>query len=176
MQVDVSMYLATVGTLLMPEGLPQTEAEERRISRLCTLMIVASSRLLEFDEERLELGRPRVWIHGGGRQEIRQRSGMPGGAGRVAPVEGKTDLPQLLPIDLQREQPLRDHRDTFDRAPRGRDLHLRPVRDALLLGEADRDLDEETGLELVEDVGVLRPVVVMPVSYTNLTLQPNREV
>src|SRR5450759_1877636 len=161
MQVDVSMYLATVGTLLMPEGLPQTEAEERRISRLCTLMIVASSRLLELDEERLELGRPRVWIHRGGRQESRQRSGMPGGAGRVAPVEGEADLPQLLPVDLQRKQPLRDHRDAFDGSARGGDLHLRSVLDALLLGESDRDLDEETGLELVEDVGVLCPVVVV---------------
>src|ERR1035438_2071509 len=90
MHVDVSMYLATVGTLRMPEGLPQTEAEERRISRLCTLTIVSPSRLLELDEECLELGRPRVRIHGGGRQEIRQRSGMPGVAGRVAPVDRKS--------------------------------------------------------------------------------------
>src|SRR5450759_156381 len=161
MHVDVSMYLATVGTLLMPEGLPQTEAEERRISRLCTLMIVASSRLLEFDEERLELGRPRVRIHGGGRQEIRQRTGMPGVASRVAPVKREADLPELLSVDLEGEQPFRDHRDAFDGSARGGDLHLGSVRDALLLGESDRDLDEETGLELVEDFRVLRPIVVV---------------
>jgi hypothetical protein len=33
MQVVVSMYLETVGAVRIPERLPQTEAEERRISR-----------------------------------------------------------------------------------------------------------------------------------------------
>src|ERR1039457_5293619 len=100
MQVDVSMYLATVGTLLMPEGLPQTEAEERRISRLCTLMVVAPSRRLRFEAQRLEPRRRRVRIHGGGRQEIRERTGMPRVAGRIAPVKREADLAKLVPVDL----------------------------------------------------------------------------
>jgi hypothetical protein len=33
MQVVVSMYFDTVGTVRIPERLPKTEAEERRISR-----------------------------------------------------------------------------------------------------------------------------------------------
>src|SRR5215472_4642973 len=37
MQVDVSMYLETTGTERMPERLPRTEAEERRISRFCAI-------------------------------------------------------------------------------------------------------------------------------------------
>src|SRR5512143_1574012 len=40
MQVDVSMYLATVGTVRMPERLPRTDAEERRISRLCAIALL----------------------------------------------------------------------------------------------------------------------------------------
>jgi hypothetical protein len=35
MHVVVSMYLDTVGTERIPERLPQTAPEERRISRFC---------------------------------------------------------------------------------------------------------------------------------------------
>src|SRR5213592_3032551 len=38
MQVVVSMYFETVGVDRIQERLPQTEAEERRISRFCVLM------------------------------------------------------------------------------------------------------------------------------------------
>src|SRR5262245_30047178 len=100
MQVVVSMYLETTGTVRMPEWLPHTDAEERRISRACVVLIVVPlSCLIELDEERLELGRPSVGVHGGGRQEVGERSGVVRIAG-VAPVDRKTDLPVLLAIDL----------------------------------------------------------------------------
>src|ERR1700733_8541448 len=68
-QVDVSMYLETVGVSRIPDRDPQTEAEERRISRFCVLM-AAPSRLLELDEEGLELRRPGIRVHRGGRQHV----------------------------------------------------------------------------------------------------------
>src|SRR5215831_9720926 len=104
MHVVVSMYLETTGTVRIPDRLPQTEAEERRISRFCTL-IFASSRLVQLDQEGLELGGPGVRIHGRGGQEVGQRAGVVGVAG-VAPVNGEADLPYLLPIDLHRQEPL----------------------------------------------------------------------
>src|SRR5512138_972416 len=92
MHVVVSMYLETVGTLRIPERLPQTEAEERRISRVCTLMIVLPSRLLDTDEESLVLRRPGVRIHRGRSQRVGQGSGVLR-ISRVAPVDRTTDLP-----------------------------------------------------------------------------------
>src|SRR5262249_27397292 len=88
MHVVVSMYLETVGTVRMPVWLPQTDAEERRISRVCVLMV--ASRLLELDQERLELGRPGVGVHGGRRQEVREGAGVVG-VPRVTPVDREAD-------------------------------------------------------------------------------------
>src|SRR6266545_2507829 len=58
MQVVVSMYFATVGTDRIPDRLPHTEAEERRISRFCCTLISSSSSLLDAHEEGLVLRRP----------------------------------------------------------------------------------------------------------------------
>src|SRR6266498_4178066 len=96
MQVVVSMYFETVGTLRIPDRLPRTEAEERRISRFW-LMIVLPSRFLEFDQEGLELGRPRVRIHRGRRQQVGEWPGV-GRVSGVAPVDGEPDLPHLLSV------------------------------------------------------------------------------
>src|SRR6476660_9397508 len=95
MHVVVSMYLETVLAVRIPERLPRTEAEERRMSRFCTLTVVLLSCLIEPDEEGLELGRPRVWIHRRGRQQVGERSRMAGIAGET-PVDRKADLPRLL--------------------------------------------------------------------------------
>src|SRR6516165_1721625 len=61
MQVVVSMYLETTCALRIPERLPQTEAEERRMSSVMFVLLLSG--FLELDEERLELGRPGVWVH-----------------------------------------------------------------------------------------------------------------
>src|SRR5271169_2157650 len=163
MQVDVSMYLETVGRERRPVAFPDErmpEAEDREISRFCTLIVVLLSGLLELDEERLVLGRPGVRVHRRGRQEVGERTGMPGFA-LVAPVQREADLPDRLPVDLHRTQALGDHRHSFDGTPCRRDAGLPPVRDALLLGESLRDLDEEARLKLVQAIDVLGPVVVV---------------
>ena len=49
-----------------------------------------------------------------------------GVAGGVAPVQREPDLPERLPVDLQRSQPLRDHRDALDLAARRG--HCAPAR------------------------------------------------
>src|SRR5215831_819473 len=150
MQVDVSMYLDTVGTTRSPERLPTTEAEERRISRPCTLMPFLPSRLLELDEERFVFRRPSVGVHRRWRRCVREGAPMLLGT-RKAPVKGEPDVPHLLAVDRHRAEPLGHHRDALNRAARARDLDSRSVVDSLLLGETFGDLDEETGLELVQN-------------------------
>src|SRR5438876_7383262 len=93
MHVVVSMYLATVGTLRIPERLPQTEAEERRISRFW--LMSSSSRLFQPDQEGLELRRPGVRVHRGRRQQVGERPCVVRVAG-VAPVDREPDLPHLF--------------------------------------------------------------------------------
>src|SRR5689334_16446293 len=161
MHVVVSMYLETVASLRIVERLPQTAAEERRTSRACGIIALLPSCLLEPDEKGLELRRPRVRVHRGGRQEIRERAGVASGAGGVSPVERESDLPERLAVDLQGAQTLGDHRGSLERSARRGDLDLGAVGDALLPGERLRDLDEEPRLELVQDLRVLRPVVVV---------------
>src|SRR5262245_18757087 len=157
MQVVVSMYLETVGTDRMPEWLPQTEAEERRMSRLMALL---PSRFLEFDEEGLELRRPGIQVHRRRRREVGKGTSV---AVRrfVPPVQREADLPEGLPVDLERTEALGHHRHTRDRAARRGDLHLRPIGDSLLLRQRLGNLDEEPGLELVQDLCVFGPVVVV---------------
>src|SRR5262245_22171784 len=116
MHVVVSMYLETVAWVLIPERPPQTEAEERRMSRLMSLLL---SRFLEFDEEGLELGRPGIRVHRRGRQEIGERAGV---AVRrfVAPVQGEADLPELFPVHRHRTQAFGDHGQPLEGAARRR--------------------------------------------------------
>src|SRR5271154_3301401 len=125
MQGGVSVYFGAVGALRSPERLPQTEAEERRMSK--PWAIAPSSGSLELDEKRLELRRPRVGVHRRRCQEVRQRTSVARVARGVAPVQGKADLPHLLAVDFQRDEALGHHGDALDRSARGGDLDLRAV-------------------------------------------------
>src|SRR5262245_52483859 len=160
MHVDVSMYFATTFAVRSPLRLPRTEAEERRISRFCVLISLLLSRFLELDEERFELRRPRIRIHGGWSQEVGEGTRVVF-LTRESPVNRKPDLPGFLSIDLERVQPLGDHGGALDRSSSGRNFHLGAVRDPFLLGESLGDLDKESRLKLIEDpIGlVLRPIV-----------------
>src|SRR5262249_5689914 len=148
MHVDVSMYFETTFAVRMPLKLPRTEAEERRISRFCVLISLLLSCLLELDEEGLELGRPRIGVHGRRSQQVRERARMVLLAGE-SPVDWEANLPRFLSVDLQRVKALGHHGRSLDRASGRRDSDLRSVVDAFLLGESFRDLHEETGLKLV---------------------------
>src|SRR5512140_1155472 len=161
MQIDVSMYLATTGSVRFDVWLPHIWAEERRISAVWMLMAVLPSRLLELHEEALELRRPGVGVHRRSREEVRERADVAGAAVGVPPVERVADLPDLLSVGLERPEAFGDHRDALDRAARGGHLPHRAVRDAEGLRERFGDLDEEPGLELVQDLRVLGPVVVV---------------
>src|SRR4029453_7507985 len=100
MQVVVSMYFATTGSRRIPVFSPQSEAEERRISRVW-VGIAASLHFLELHQEGLVLGRPGVRVHGRGRQHVGEGSRVAGVAGE-APMDRETDLPEVLAVDLQR--------------------------------------------------------------------------
>src|SRR5439155_22794886 len=125
MHVVVSMYLETTGFSRKPVLVPHMAAEERLISSACTVMI-ASSRLFQVYQERFVLRRPGVRIADGRRQEIRQRSCV-ALLRRVAPVNGESDVPDVLAVDLQRRHPVGDHGRPFDRSARGRHFDLRSV-------------------------------------------------
>src|SRR5262245_6226442 len=125
MQVEVSMYLETVGSRRMPVSVPGSEAEERRISS-----VAGTLGLLQPHEERLVLGRPGVRVHRRGRQQVRERA-LVLRVAREAPMDGEADLPDLLAVDGERLQTLRDHRRALDLAARGHDLHPRAVGDPL---------------------------------------------
>src|SRR5262249_14948864 len=146
MQVVVSMYFETVGMLRRPERLPRTEAEERRISRFCTLM-AASSNLLDFDLERLVLGRPDVWFEHRGSQEVGE---WPDAHPREAPVDGEADLPDVFSVHVQRSEAPGHERLALDRAAGARDLDHLLVGDPLLFGHRLRDLEEEVLLDHVQ--------------------------
>src|SRR5438094_6438581 len=106
MQVVVSMYLETVAAVRMPDRLPRTEAEERRISRFW-LMIVLLSRFLDPDQERLELRRPGIRVHCRRSQQVGERTGV-FRVPRIAPVDRESDLPGLLPVLSHGIEPLGD--------------------------------------------------------------------
>src|SRR6185295_5545051 len=146
---EVSMNLETTGRWRSPVLLPQTEAEERRISSPWMATGPPPSGLLDADEESLVLRRPGVGVHGGWREQVGQRPRVAGVA-RVAPVDGEADLPDRLAVDLERVEPLGDHRHSLDLSPLGDHLHLRAVLDALLPGQPLGDRDEEARLQLVE--------------------------
>src|SRR6186713_2164040 len=116
MQIDVSMYFATVGTLRVPEIPPMSAAEERRISRSWTLTL--TSHFLDLDEEGLVLGSPDVRLEHRGRQEVRERSDANTGE---SPVDREADLPHVLAVDQHRLQSLGHERLAFDPAARARD-------------------------------------------------------
>ena len=158
MQVEVSMSFETAGSERRPVPLPQTEAEERRISRFWYAM-AASSRLLDLHEEGLELRRPGVRVDGrrasGSSRAARRGRGFPrspsGSGSRSArpacrpPSRGGCAWSPSPCAVIE---------------PRGaRDLDHRAVRDPLLLREVLGDLEEEVGLHLVQPRVVLGPVV-----------------
>src|ERR1700738_2955077 len=151
MQVVVSMYFETVGVLRKPERLPQTDEEERRISRLCVAMTDLPSDFLELDEEGLELRRPGVRVHGRRSQVIRERARVSGVSRGVPPVEREANLPDLLAVHAEGPQPFCDPRAALHGARSRGYLHLRAVGDSLLPGEGFRNLDEESRLKLVQD-------------------------
>src|SRR6266849_1048542 len=102
MQVGVSMYFATVGVFRSRVFVPHIDAEARLISSACSL-IVASSSLIELNEERLVLRRPSVRVTHGWSEEIRERSFVTF-RGRITPVNREADVPQRLAVDLHRGQ------------------------------------------------------------------------
>src|SRR5262249_17172139 len=155
MQVVVSMYLATVGTLRIPESPPTRGAEERGISRFCALMI-ASSSLLDLHEEGLVFRGPRVRVEDRRREEVGER---PRPDPRETPVNRHADLPHVLAVHTQGPKALGDQGLALNRAARVGDLEHLLVGDALLLRHLLRNLEEEALLDLVQPPVVLGPVV-----------------
>src|SRR5713226_5782763 len=118
MQVEVSMYLATVGSLRSEVPPPRSEAEERRISS--PEMAPMSAHPFQLHQEGLEFGRPGVGIQRGGREEVGQWPMMLWIA-LIPPMDGETDMPQGIPVDLELAQALGHHRRALDRSARRRD-------------------------------------------------------
>src|SRR5512139_2025585 len=139
MQVEVSTSFETAGSERRPLELPQTAAEERRTSRVPVTAMAASSRLLHLHEEGLELRGPRVRVDGPGGERVRERPDVPRIA-REAPMDREADLPDPLSVHRPGFEAFGDHRLSGDRAARARDLHLRSVRDPLLLRHLLGDL------------------------------------
>ena len=70
-------------------------------------------------------------------------------------------MPDLFAVHGQLAQPFGHHRHAFDRSARRRDASAAAVDDAFLPRQLLGDLDEEPRLQLVEDVRVMGPVVVV---------------
>src|SRR5438132_977385 len=161
MHFVVSMYVETVYFVRSPVLVAHIDAEERLISSACSLIAV-SSRFLELDEECFVLRRPDVRVAGRWRQEIRQRTFM-AFCGGVAPMNREADVPEPFAIDIHRRQPIGYHRRPFDGATRRSDAHFRTIADPFFSRQRLRNLDEESGLQLVEHAPrlMLRPIVEM---------------
>src|ERR1051325_10312485 len=107
MQVEVSMYFETVGSVRMPVVVPHIDAEEDLISSVCATISRLLLRFVESDKEGLVLGGPGVRVARRRGQEIRQRPGVIGRAG-VAPVDRESDLPDAFAVDIHDRQALGD--------------------------------------------------------------------
>src|SRR5476649_636747 len=110
MQMVVSMYLDTVGTLRMPVWVPRNPADDCLISRPWSVAIFT---FLQLDQESLEFGRPGIWIHRRRSEEVRERPCVRRVV-LVAPMDGESDVPERLAADVQRPEPLGHHRHAFD--------------------------------------------------------------
>src|SRR5215210_7014178 len=103
MQVVVSISLATAASRFRPApGTGPGWAEILTISRLAWL-IAPPLRLLDLDQEALELGRVGIGIENGRRQPVDQRPLVPPlvfGEAAVALVDRNADLVDLLAVDL----------------------------------------------------------------------------
>src|SRR5437588_70114 len=143
---------------------PQRGAGVRPIDRWRRPAI--PSHLLDVDQKGFELGRPGVRVpHKRGEHVGQPVLGLLrehlGRDADESPVDGDADLPDLLPAEIQLTQPPGDDRAHLDLAALRSHPHHVPVRDALLLRQAFRQLHERLGLELDQTLDLLGDVVLV---------------
>src|SRR5512138_1624232 len=154
MHLEMSISLATGSAAWRTWGAGVVVAERFWISSDC---IVFSLRLLDVDQERLELRRLRVRVRHVRRQVVREVAGL--GHPDETPVDRYADRVDLLAVALEIRDPLRDHRRGLQLAAVAAHLDEVAELDALLLGQFLADLDERRRLGDRVRLDVLRPEV-----------------
>src|SRR5207249_3223566 len=138
MQVVTSMYLQTSSSRCTPRpGTPSGCAEMALIWSMPVGMMRLLS-LLELHQEALELGRVRVGVDHGRRQQVHaveRRHACIFRDAAISPVDRDADLVRLLAVDQHRLDALCDHRLGDVRRTRARHLHCVAALDAEIVGE-----------------------------------------